>query len=215
MYLTRMRLDLTKRQTMKALVSPNLFHGAIEHAFSGERDRKLWRIDHLNGSGYLMLLSSTPPDLTNAAQQFGCADAAPLWETRDYTSLLERIQPGSRWRFRLVANPTCSRKGRGDRGEVYAHRTAHYQEQWLLDRAGKHGFSLQPDEFAAVHSQWNRFKKGSDNGRLVTLLSVTYEGVLTVTDPDFFRQVLVEGLGRGKAYGLGLLTVVQEGRTCD
>ena len=39
------------------------------------------------------------------------------------------------------------------------------------------------------------------------LLAVTYEGILTVTDEDSFRKALVNGIGREKAYGLGMITV--------
>ena len=43
----------------------------------------------------------------------------------------------------------------------------------------------------------------------VSLLAVTYEGVLRVTDAALFRRTLTEGIGRGKAYGMGLLTVMR------
>ena len=46
-------------------------------------------------------------------------------------------------------------------------------------------------------------------GEQVKLLGVTYEGLLTVTDAEKFREALTGGIGRGKAYGLGLLTVVR------
>lgn len=49
----------------------------------------------------------------------------------------------------------------------------------------------------------------SGGGRPVSLLSVTFEGFLTVTDADLFRCTLTEGIGRGKAYGMGMLTVVR------
>ena len=39
--------------------------------------------------------------------------------------------------------------------------------------------------------------------------AVTYEGVLTVTDTELFCKALTEGIGRGKAYGMGLLTVAR------
>ena len=49
--------------------------------------------------------------------------------------------------------------------------------------------------------QWQHFAKHGT--RPVTLLAVTYEGVLQVTDPEQFRALLCQGMGRGKAYGLG------------
>ena len=47
MYLTRIKLDMTKTNTMKALVCPSRFHGVIESAEPDGRTRKLWRIDEL------------------------------------------------------------------------------------------------------------------------------------------------------------------------
>ena len=80
--------------------------------------------------------------------------------------------------------------------------------QWLLERAQKHGFSLDPEEFTVTKVRWLHFPKAREGGRLVTLLAVTYEGTLRVTDPELFQALLVNGIGRGKAYGLGLMTVM-------
>lgn len=208
MFLSRMKLDTANRQTMRALAMPNLFHGAVETAFPGERKRRLWRIDNLHGNLYLLLLSEEKPDLAGVVSQFGFPDDVQGWESRSYSPLLQRITEGSRWQFRLTANPTVS-KSRGSsvaRGTVYAHETAAHQMQWLAERAEKHGF--YPDAVVVTGSRWYRFSKGGSR-RPVTLLSVTYDGVLTVTNAEQFRQVLVNGLGRGKAYGMGLLTVMR------
>ena len=53
MYLSRTELDPARRSTMIALTSPQKFHGAVENSFSGERRRRLWRLDRLNGKLYL------------------------------------------------------------------------------------------------------------------------------------------------------------------
>ena len=212
MYLTRMCLDLTKRNTMRAFAEPKLFHGAIERSFTGERHRNLWRIDALNGSQYLMIVSEERPDLNAVVEQFGYCEASAPWETRDYTPLLNRIQPDTRWHFRLTANPTKHAPGNasaGQRGKVMPHITAEHQQRWLMEKAPQHGFSLTVGEFLAVQEQWYQFRKYLDGGRSVSLLGVTFEGMLTVTDADMFRRALVEGIGRGKAYGMGLLTVVR------
>lgn len=212
MYLTRMRLDITKRSTMRALAEPKLFHGAIERSFTGERKRNLWRIDTLNGAQYLMLVSKDMPDLSAAVEQFGCSEDAAAWETRDYTPLLNRIQPGTRWHFRLTANPIKHAPGNaatGQRGKVMPHITAEHQQHWLMEKASQHGFALKEGEFLAVQEQWYQFRKLQEGGRPVSLLSVTFEGMLTVTDVELFRHALMEGIGRGKAYGMGMLTVVR------
>ena len=211
MYLSRVELDITRRTTMQALAAPQKLHGAVESSFPGERKRRLWRLDRLGGKLYLLVLSEDQPDLTELVRQFGRQEAAP--EIQDYTPLLKRISPGSVWRFRLTANPTKSCPGKKDsdiRGTVKAHCSVEFQKQWLLDRAPKHGFSLLPDKFTVTESKWLHFSKGRDSGRPVTILSVTYEGILRITDEQQFCQLLKNGIGRGKAYGLGLMTVMRQ-----
>lgn len=216
MYLTRMLLNTKLRSTMRAMASPNLFHGAIETAFSGERQRNLWRIDHLGEKTYLLILSREKPDLTAAVQQFGNPAKVPGWETKEYAPLLERVQNGSVWRFRLTANPVRSRmkKEEGqttpERGTVSAHTSLRYQKEWLMKRAEKNGFSLNDGEYSVVHSQWYVFHKGSAHKEKVSLFAATYEGVLKVENQELFREVLIKGLGRGKAYGLGMMTIVRQ-----
>ena len=99
MYLTKMELDTGKRETRKALISPNLLHGAIESSFPGERERRLWRIDEYQGHYYLLLLSSQVPDLTAAARQFGLDGNGPAWRTKSYDPLLARIRNHSIWQY--------------------------------------------------------------------------------------------------------------------
>lgn len=205
MYLSRIKLNTHSRQTMIALSNPQKIHGAIENAFPGERQRRLWRLDTLYGETYLLILSEEKPDLTSVVAQFG--HPGDTFETRSYAPLLDRITKDSRWQFRLTANPTYSEKQDGERGKVKRHVTVAHQEEWLLDRAEKHGFQLNPEEFRVTRTQNLAFHKKGDT--TVTLLSVTYDGILTVTDPEKFRETLVHGIGRGKAYGNGLLTVVR------
>ena len=209
MYLSRIELDLTRHRTMKALSNPQMFHGAVESAFSGERCRRLWRLDKLNDRLYLLILSEDEPNLSDILAQFGVPNSVS--ETKNYAPLLDRIAAGSVWRFRLTANPTISKKqnSEGKRGTVTAHCSTKYQKQWLLDRAEKNGFALEEDSFTVTQTHWMRFRKGTEGGRPVTLLSVTYEGLLKVTEPDLFRNALTGGMGRGKAYGQGLLTVMR------
>lgn len=214
MVLSRVELDLTRRETMKALASPQRFHGAVEQAFPGERRRRLWRLDRLGGVLYLLILSEDAPDLRGIVQQFGPLTGVDTARTRDYAPLLERVTNGSTWRFRLTANPTkscLSPDTAGKRGTVRAHCTVEHQKQWLMERAQKHGFELQEDAFTVTSQQWLQFTKGGTKGKKVTLLSVTFEGVLQVCDAELFRKTLAEGIGRGKAYGQGLLTVMRAG----
>lgn len=203
MYLSRIMLNTTLRKTMKALVSPSLFHGAIENAFEGARARRLWRIDDLNGKKYILILSESVPDLKDFANQFGYGDE---YETKDYSPLLDRIANGGKWQFRLTANPVVSKS----HGKILAHITPEFQKKWLDSRAEKLGFHLEEDEFQTVQSKWYDFYKKDVTGTSqIRLLSVTFEGILTVTDAEKFKETLCRGIGREKAYGQGMLTIVK------
>ncbi|MCT7353120.1 type I-E CRISPR-associated protein Cas6/Cse3/CasE [Streptomyces sp. 15-116A] len=46
-----------------------------------------------------------------------------------------------------------------------------------------------------------------DRDKPVTVVTVTFEGRLEVTDPAALRRTLTQGVGRARAYGCGLLTL--------
>ena len=208
MYLSRIKLNTTLRETIKSLAAPNLIHGAIENCEKCEKDertRKLWRIDTLGGEKYLLILSHSQLDFSDVANQFaGCN----IYESKCYDNLLERVTTGSKWQFRLRANPTVQKCTKSDgRGKVLAHITTTHQEEWLLKQSQKYGFTLSEGEWLVTGSQWYIFRKNKAEKNKVRMLAVTYEGSLTVTDADLFRKALTEGIGREKAFGMGLLTI--------
>ena len=208
MYLSRIQLSLTERSTMKALADLKYFHEALESCFPGDRPRTIWRIDQLKENLYILVLSEERTDLSPFCRLFSPSEDS--WETKDYDPLLTRLKNGNIWRFRLSANPTYRVKAKDPitlRGKVSAHITPELQKKWLIKKSQQHGFQLATDGFDVTENKWFRFRKSS--GDVVTILSVTYEGLLMVTDVELFRQALTNGIGRGKAYGMGLLTVIR------
>lgn len=209
MYLSRAELDPTRRSTMIALTSPQKFHGAVENSFSGERRRRLWRLDSLNGKLYLLLLSEELPDLTGLCAQFGTgarAGNAPLRAAAGTGDLGQLLAVPSDGKPDTHPERPGGPAGAGCLKPCYLEAE---QEQWLLEQAGKHGFALTEGAFQVTRKQTCHFRKNGK--RPVTLLAVTYEGILQVTDPEAFREMLCQGIGRGKAYGLGLMTILHGG----
>lgn len=207
MYLSRVELDINKKKTQIALSARNKFHGAIENAVcceGEERLRNLWRIDKLNGKVYLLLLSKNKPNLFDFIKQYGVRSS--IEEIKDYDTFLNRITAKSIWRFRLVANPTKAVKKENGRGKRVAHVTPEHQKQWLIRQAENHGFQVLDENLMIMDSTWMMFNKRGE--RMVRALAVTYEGILKVTDVEKFKSALVDGIGREKAYGMGLLTIM-------
>ena len=206
MYLSRIQLSLNERSTMKALADLKYFHEALESCFPGDRPRTIWRIDKLKDNLYVLVLSGERTDLSSFCRQFSPTEHS--WQTKDYEPLLSRIKNGNIWRFRLSANPTHRVKDPiSEKKKLCAHITTDLQKKWLIKKSQQHGFQLATDGFDVTENKWFRFRKSS--GDVVTILSVTYEGLLMVTDVELFRQALTNGIGRGKAYGMGLLTVIR------
>jgi len=217
MYLTRFQLNPARRGARQLLSSPQAMHAAVRSGFADPADyerpgsRTLWRIDTpATATVYLYLVSPGRPDLTHVVEQAGWPTTA-TWDTRDYDPLLASLQAGQRWAFRLTANPVHS--GRKTAGAKETQRFGYLreeeQEQWLLRRATQSGFAVATQRdgrpnLRPHHRQTQNFKRGT---HAVTLATVTYDGILDVTDPDAFRAVLVSGIGHAKAYGCGLLTL--------
>lgn len=208
MYLSRIKLDIKKRPTMIALSTPSMFHGAIESSFLGERPHCLWRIDVLYGEYYLLILSEEKPDFSNVVAEYGTSGSD---EVHQYDNFLSHLEKGSKWQFKLCANPTycVTANEKGKRGRLCAHTTVDKQRGWLKNQAEAYGFAIEADEFEIVTSRWYQFGKKKQK---VSLLAVTYEGLLTVLDKDKFLKGMTNGIGRGKAYGMGLLTIMSPGR---
>ena len=234
MYLTRFRINTSRPDARRLLSSPQSMHAAVMSSFpellpTAPGPRVLWRVDH-NATAEVLLYVVSPsrPDLTHLVYPRGGAAAAAAgtagWQTYVYSPVLERLDKGTLWNFRLTANPVHhARVKDGTPTKRTAHITARHQMQWLLQRQEASGFRIAAkpierqhtehgDEHQlAVHGQRNlAFPKRGATGR-VTLTAVTFDGRLEVTDPDALRVMLTKGLGKGKAYGCGLMTLAPLG----
>ncbi len=217
-YLTRMPLNPARRDTRALLGSPQSMHAAVLAGFPpGAADepaplgRVLWRVDQDSRFDVrLHVCSPEKPDLTHLVEQAGWPTTS-AWETRAYAPLLDRLAPGQAWAFRLTANPVRRLRVTegGKRGPVKAHVTADQQLTWLVERSAAAGFAIPPGasgEPAVSVRDRKAVRFAHDDGQ-ITLVTATFEGLLTVTDLNALRVTLTGGLGRAKSYGCGLLTL--------
>lgn len=63
------------------------------------------------------------------------------------------------------------------------------------------------DVLATPHAKVTGHKRGQGAHHALTLASVLFEGRLRVTNAERFRETLLRGIGSGKAYGFGLLSI--------
>jgi len=209
-FLSRVMIDVNNRIKTKDLDHLGAYHNWIEQSFpnelaAGERTRKLWRVDHIGAEYYLLVLSRVKPDLAKL-ERYGVPGSA---ETKEYSVLLNELKEGDKLRFRLVLNPVKSLsqgKMSGERGRVIPLVTAEQQLQYLQERAARYGFSMENNEVTVTERGFEILKR--KNQRPLKICKAAYEGLLTIEDLERFKEALVDGIGKKKAYGFGLLTVI-------
>ena len=226
MYLSRVFLNPQRRATRDWLSSPQRLHAAVLAGYADQSpaNRPLWRLDTGNHRLELFVVSADRPDLIHLVEDGGWDTHPP--QVADYRRFLDDIAAGRRYAFRLRANPVRSVKdgvAEGARGRVVNVGSAGKQEEWLLGRAEALGFVIPPDpadlktadgeviarrNLALTERRTLRFSKGAPGERLnVSLATAQFEGLLEVVDAGRLRSALCAGIGRGKAYGCGLLTL--------
>jgi CRISPR system Cascade subunit CasE len=182
------------------------------HRPRGTESGFLYRIDPQPRGGVAILVqSAVEPDWDYALHNAQYLLAAPP----EVKSFDPGFAKGERLRFRLAANPTkrFSKNSREKDGEPVADRWVGKRVpvpteqlfEWLARRAETAGFSLEKNSITVQpgYIYWSK-TLGGDGQRL---RSVRYDGILAITDPKCFQETLVRGIGPGKAFGFGLLSV--------
>ncbi len=217
MYLTHMALNPDRRSTRALVESPQRLHAAVLSSFPPDvvkAGRILWRLDNPARHRLdLYVVSPAQPSMDALADQAGWP-AQPVWRTADYAPLLESLEAGQQWVFRLRANPIKSvRPGDGGRGARVPLVRPSDQLAWLTDRAGTLGFRIADGthgpNLRVSEGRTEKFRRGGPDGALVTLGTAAFDGILEVADPTALRGALTGGIGSAKGYGCGLLTLAR------
>ena len=222
MYLSRIEVRGENPDARRLLSSPYRVHAAVEGAFAPDAVRRddlgriLWRLDDAPGGRvWLYIASPSRPSLDGIVDQLG-GGAVASGESKDYGPVLNRIERGQVWQFRVKANPARKvflDKGRRAHedvvGTIQGHVTEAHQRAWLLDRAEGHGFRVCTDdagvEQVVVSARMREeFRRGDAT---VTVSTARYDGLLEVIDAETFRRTLGFGMGRAKSFGCGLMTI--------
>jgi CRISPR system Cascade subunit CasE len=127
------------------------------------------------------------------------------WTTK---AVPEGFLDHSRYAFSLTANPTvdrshgprislAQREGPGDDPEPRLL-------DWLNRKGLAGGFRIYRGKTLIIPGEVQTFQT-SDRSRQMTFHYVRYQGVLEVTDSTLFQQSFHSGIGRGRAFGAGML----------
>ena len=202
MHLTRLLLDPRSAQARRDLADPYDMHRSLTRAFVSDASqtppRFLWRLEA--GSVW-----SDPVVLVQSvhAADWTLLRMLPGYLKRDVEAkavdLKQLLHDGMRYRFRLYANPTVTREGKR-----YGLVSEDAQFRWLGRQGERSGFTV---EAALVTS--NDLLTSRQGGASITLQRACFEGIFKAKDSAALAGALQAGIGPGKAFGCGLLSVVR------
>lgn len=177
----------------------------------------LYRVDiDRRGAPIVLVQSSSEPDWSRLSER-SPRYLAGTPDRKDVAASYATLQNGMILAFRLRANPTKKVNQRQDsdpnrrNGRRAALTTEADQQAWLRRKGAQGGFSLvtlggKPDVFDIRVSPVEKVEgRGSPDKR--TFGAVTFEGKLRIDDAHKLRAALINGIGSGKAYGFGLLSL--------
>lgn len=190
---------------------PYAVHQTLWKAFRADERSFLYRADVVRTEG--------GPRLKVLVQSSVAADWPSLGSALESAEPIERtlrIADGDVLRFLLRANPTVSRKDRGEpkfqglgpeafraaRGRRVALLGDEARLGWLARKAQRAGFAV-----LAVRTSNAKPWTWTRGDRRARFDGVDFEGMLRVVDAARLREGLVGGLGTGKAFGFGLLSL--------
>jgi CRISPR system Cascade subunit CasE len=192
MYISKVYVDVKIPAVLHDLSSLNFFHEALKKITGG--GEPLYRIDNvpLDQTGYIqpvVLISEKKPDF--ADKKIPAGYVAKI-ETFEYDI---PVRNGMVYKFFLKANPSVK--------IFFKHADLETDEswkKWIESEGYVNGFELVDSKY-------------TDDGYItcaekkVKFLSVIFEGSMKITDEKKFRKALTCGVGRGREYGLGLLSI--------
>ena len=173
----------------------------------------LYRVEETSYGVHLLVQSAHDLDL--AALPLGYALTT---RTLHMDALLERLAEGTATRYSVVVNPTIARmdvtsgKSRGLRRALTDEADI---SAWWLRRSAQAGLGIdrsavQYDTLTPVTGKRTAKSGEASPGATDSVHhhAVRIEGRATISAVTALRSALVNGIGAGKSYGLGLLLVV-------
>ena len=183
----------------------------------------------------LYISSPVAPDPAGLVEQAGYETQGGV-VVKNYDGFLHKLKAGQDWGFRITVNPVYRRAGQvnsRNRKKILGHITVDQQTRWFLDRVETHGFEILKSAQAGgdlpvledesgnrfdgenlvvslVDRRLERFSRGSGKEKVqVTLQLATFQGILRVKNPAALCSALINGIGRAKGYGAGLMTLAR------
>lgn len=111
----------------------------------------------------------------------------------------ERFLEYNQYRFEVILNPV---KRDSRTGKNIPIKGVLPLLKWFVEKAPSWGFQACEENLEVFVLQTMTFRKGDMN---CLFNRAKFKGILSVSDRSLFQQSFINGLGRGKSFGFGLL----------
>ena len=210
MFLSKIELDIRHPSVRQALRDVNDMHRNLMAGFPDRDDLSgtraslgvLYRLVSNRNEACLLVLSETEPDTSKLAQRGLMVVPTAV---RDISLLKDRLVKGMCLRFELLASPCKKVKGSDGNSRRHYLETEQERAGWLRRKAEEYGFEL----LSLVEISGRIDMVGRREGNVIKNSGILFAGVLRITDADRFWQGYTHGIGPGKAYGLGMLSIAR------
>ena len=205
MYRSLLTIHLDHPSSRQALSNCQDMHRNLMKAFpEADASRKeanvLYRLFTIEERPALFVLSSELPDWEKVTGISLYQNKMPL----QMDVLFDKLTTGRALRFSLKTSPCKKVSGERKNSKRVFLRNAEERAAWLCRKGQQNGFEvlrLSESETDIVHGR-------KETGEIF-YQTVTFDGVLRITDEARFREAFKNGIGPGKAYGLGLLMLAK------
>ncbi|ASO21823.1 CRISPR system Cascade subunit CasE [Actinoalloteichus hoggarensis] len=204
-WLTRIQPNLSNSRSRADLHDFVGLHRTVMSLFPaklGDTPRRqagaLFRVDSGPAGDQLLVQSSLRPEPARLPPDYGTL------RTTELTTLLDTLENTMVVHYRLVANTSkrlAKDTDRHRRGQLVSLKGEEILDWWHR-RSAEHGLALASVEATAVTAPRSRDRAAIRHAR------TRFQGVATVVDAERLRDAVLSGIGRARAYGCGLLSVV-------
>ncbi|MEV8391811.1 MULTISPECIES: type I-E CRISPR-associated protein Cas6/Cse3/CasE [unclassified Streptomyces] len=148
----------------------------------------------------VLLQTQVPPDTSQLPTGY-----ARHAQTRSMQGMLGALRPALPVRYRILGNAVrrCGPNSAAGKWKQVIPLHGAEADQWWANRASPAGLDLLTVHSEAATSVSTRH----DETVRINRSAVLFEGTATVRDPEALRTALLQGIGRSKSYGCGLLSL--------
>lgn len=207
MWVSRLMLNPRNSRVQELLADAYARHVFVMHAWKSEEPRVLFRVEDYRNEEMsqtqgltLLVQSQTQPDWRwlQKSDWRGVLVSGAEVATKEVALPLV-FQEWQYLYFKLRANPTVARDGK--HFGIVRHEE---QLKWLRRQGEKAGFTVVE---AVARNEGLVQGYNPDSQHVLKFTAVTFEGAIQVTNPEKINQALASGIGRGKGFGFGMLSV--------